>query len=287
MHEGVLKPPPRLTWPRSLPNRILGRTAPRTLTPSASVLLTRLSNGSSPDGRPEKPGRLRRLSTRNVRELTESRARAQREHLFRVDPATAVAVVARPGNEASSKPQDVEEHVGEANGKANANAGSVSVAVEVREPRLAPTDSRQPLLPSRDVPPQLGVSRGALGFPTPIIVLTSSFLVIRERPKWTGGFLASTGQSLLAGTNLLHKPPGAARLAGTTGELLPSQLWTTADANVRLPLLTADRPTTTRSFWALSLGPSSSSRNVCYGSRKSTEATVVLKQTVCTLAQVE
>jgi hypothetical protein len=35
-----------------------------------------------------------------------------------VDPAAAVTVVVRPGNEASSKPQDVEEHVGEANGKA-------------------------------------------------------------------------------------------------------------------------------------------------------------------------
>ena len=40
-----------------------------------------------------------------------------------VDPATAVAVVARPGNEASSKPQDVEEHVGEANGKAKRKRG--------------------------------------------------------------------------------------------------------------------------------------------------------------------
>jgi hypothetical protein len=32
-----------------------------------------------------------------------------------IDPAAAVAVVVRPGNEASSKPQDVKEHVGEAN----------------------------------------------------------------------------------------------------------------------------------------------------------------------------
>jgi hypothetical protein len=40
-----------------------------------------------------------------------------------VDPATAVAVVARPGNEASRKPQDVEEHVGEANGKAKRKRG--------------------------------------------------------------------------------------------------------------------------------------------------------------------
>jgi hypothetical protein len=160
----------------------------------------------------------------------------------RVDPATAVAVVARPGNEASSKPKDVEEHVGEANGKAKRKRGYVSVAVEVREPRLAPTDSRQPLLPSRDVPPQLSVSGGGPGFPTPITVLTFSFLVSRERPKWTRGSLASTGQSLLAGTNLLHKPPGAARLAGTKGDLLPSQLWTTADAWQRTPSPVDCRP---------------------------------------------
>jgi hypothetical protein len=165
--------------------------------------------------------------------------------------------------------------------------GSVSVAVEVREPRLAPTDSRQPLLPSRDVPPLLSVSRGGPGFPTPITVLTFSSLVSRGRPRWTEGSLASTGQSLPAGTNLLYKPPGAARLVGRTGDLLPNQLWTTADANVRLPLLTADRPATIRSFWALLLEPLSSSRNVCYGSRTGTKATVVLKQIVCTLVQVE
>jgi hypothetical protein len=40
-----------------------------------------------------------------------------------VDPAAAVAVVVRPGNEASSKPQDVEEHVGEATGKAKRKRG--------------------------------------------------------------------------------------------------------------------------------------------------------------------
>jgi hypothetical protein len=38
---------------------------------------------------------------------------------------------------------------------------------------------------------------------------------------------------------------------------------------------------------ALSVGPSSLSRNVCYGSRTGTEATVVQKQIVCTLAQVK
>ena len=40
-----------------------------------------------------------------------------------IDPAAAVAVVVRPGNEASSKPQDVEEHAGEDNGKTKRKRG--------------------------------------------------------------------------------------------------------------------------------------------------------------------
>jgi hypothetical protein len=40
-----------------------------------------------------------------------------------IDPAATIAVVVRPGNEASSKPQDKEEHVGEANGKAKRKRG--------------------------------------------------------------------------------------------------------------------------------------------------------------------
>jgi hypothetical protein len=161
------------------------------------------------------------------------------------------------------------------------------VAVEVREPRLAQKVSRQPLLPSRNVPPELSVSKGGPGFPNPDN-RSNLLLPCEQRKAEVGRRLSGTNQPKpTRWYNLLHKPPGAARLAGTTGDLLSSQGWTTADANVRLLLLNADRPATTRSFWALSLGPLSSSRNVCYGSRTRTEATVVLKQTVCTLAQVE
>jgi hypothetical protein len=112
-----------------------------------------------PDGKPEQP--------KAEKALNKERARANRVQgtgpkgaPAGVDPAAAVAVVIRPGNKASSKPQDVEEHVGKANGRPSANVGSVSMAVEIREPRLAPTNSRQPLLLSRDVPPPLSVSRG-------------------------------------------------------------------------------------------------------------------------------
>jgi hypothetical protein len=91
-----------------------------------------------------------------------------------IDPAAAVAVVVRPGNEASSKPQEWRNTWGKPTGRPSANVGSVSVAVEGREPRLAPTDSTQPLLLSRDVPSPLSVSRGGPGFPTPITVLKPS-----------------------------------------------------------------------------------------------------------------
>jgi hypothetical protein len=39
------------------------------------------------------------------------------------DPASAVVVIVRPGNEASSRPQDMEKHVGEANGKTKRKRG--------------------------------------------------------------------------------------------------------------------------------------------------------------------
>jgi hypothetical protein len=197
---------------------------------------------------------------RSNRELTRAQARALKGYLLGTTPLP-VLLLPRTWKNTWEMPT----------GRSSASVKSVSVAVEVREPRTAPTDNKQPLLPSKDAPPRLSVSEGVPGFQIPITGLISSFLASRGRPKWTRGSLASTGQSLHAETNLLHQPPGAARLAGTTGDLPPSQLWTTADANIRLSLLTADPPTTTRSFWALSHGPSSSSRIVCYGSKKCTE----------------
>jgi hypothetical protein len=140
-----------------------------------------------PDGKP-------RAAKKAEKALNKERARADRvqgtgpeEAPAEINPAAAVVVDVRPGNEVSSKPQDMEEHVEKPTEKPSVNVGSVSVAVEVREPRLAPTDSRQPLLLSRDVPPPLSVSRGGPGFPTPITVLTFSSLVSRGRPRWTEG----------------------------------------------------------------------------------------------------
>jgi hypothetical protein len=184
----------------------------------------------------------------------------------RVDPAIAVAVVARPGNEASSKPQNVEEHVGEANGKAKRKHGQRKRGRGGQGAKVGPDRQQAAHVAIQGRPAPAQREQGGPRIPDPDNC--PNLLLPREQRK-------AEVDRRLSGINRpkptrCDQPPAQAprrsRLAGTTGDLLPSQLRTTADANVRLPLLTADRPTTTRSFWALSLGPSSSSRNVCYGS---------------------
>jgi len=143
----------------------------------------------------------------------------------------------------------------------------------VREPSQAPTDSRQPLL---STPNALGGSSEVIRIAVSQIQtlgLTFPYLVSRGRLKWADDWLAITSPGLPAGIAYLNRPLGAARLAGTTGGPHQGPLWTTEDANAHHHLLTADRYLTTRSFWALSLGPSSSSRNGRYGSDKGTEDT--------------
>jgi hypothetical protein len=96
----------------------------------------------------------------------------------------------------------------------------------VREPRVAPTDNRQPLLPSKDVLPEPHVTTGTIGFPIPTTDLTFLYLVSRGKLRWTNVWLHSTEQGLHAGINPLYKPPGAARLGGTPGGPL-NVVWTT------------------------------------------------------------
>jgi hypothetical protein len=96
----------------------------------------------------------------------------------------------------------------------------------VKEPRVAPTDSRQPLLPSRDVLPQPHVVTGKFSFPVTITDLTFLYLVSRGELKGTNDWLHTTEPGLHAGTIPLYKPPGAARLGGTPEGPL-NVLWTT------------------------------------------------------------
>jgi hypothetical protein len=203
-----------------------------------------------------------------------------------IDPAAAVAVVVRPGNEASSKPQDVEKYVGEANGKAKCKRGQRKRGHGGQGAKVGPDRQQAVPVAIQGRPTPAKREQGGPWIPDPD---NRPDLLLPHEQKKAEVDRRLSGINRLKPTrwDLLYKPPGAARLVGTTGDLLLNQLWTTADANVRLLLLTADRPVTTRSFWALSLGPSSLSRNVCYGSRTGTEATVVLKQIVCTLAQVD
>src|SRR6476469_9115666 len=158
-------------------------------------------------------------------------------------------------------------------GRASASVGSASVDEVVREPSQAPTDSRQPLLPT---PNALGGLSDVIRIAVSQIQtlgLTFPYLVSRGRLKWADDWLAITSPGLPAGLAYLTRPLGAARLAGPTGGPHHGPLWTTKDANAHHHLLTADRYLTTQSFWALLLGPSSSSRNGCYGSDKGTEDT--------------
>jgi hypothetical protein len=100
-------------------------------------------------------------------------------------------------------------------GRPSASVGNASMDEVVREPRVAPTSSRQPLLQSRDVLPEPHVVTGKFTFPVTTIDLTFLYLVSRGERKWTTDGLPRTEPGLHAGTNPLYKPPGAVRLGGT------------------------------------------------------------------------
>jgi hypothetical protein len=78
----------------------------------------------------------------------------------------------------------------------------------VREPRVAPTSSRQPLLQSRDVLPEPHVVTGKFSFPVTIIDLTFLYLVSRGELKWTTDGVPPMEPGLHAGTNPLYNPSG-------------------------------------------------------------------------------
>jgi hypothetical protein len=133
---------------------------------------------------------------------------------------------------------------------------------------VAPNDSRQPLLPSKDVLPGPCVVTGTIRFPIPTTDLTFLYIVSRGKLRWTNVWLHPTEQGLHAGINPLYKPPGAARLGGTSGGPL-NVLWTTVgDVSVLPHPLIVAPALTTPSFWALLLAPLNSSRSEFYISEK-------------------
>jgi hypothetical protein len=146
--------------------------------------------------------------------------------------------------------------------------GNASVDEVVREPRVAPTSSRQPLLQSRDVLPVPHVVTDKLSFPVTTTDLTFLYLVSRGELKWTINGLHSTEQGLHAGTNPMYKPSGAVRPGGTPEGPL-NVLWTAVgNVSVRHLSLIVAPALTTLSFWALSPPPLNSSRSGSYISDK-------------------
>jgi hypothetical protein len=155
-------------------------------------------------------------------------------------------------------------------GRPGASVGNASVDEVVREPRVAPNNSRQPLLQSRNVLPEPHVVTGNLNYPVTITDLTFLYLVSRGELKWTIDGLPPTEPGLQAGTNLnpLYKPPGAVRLGGTPDGPL-NVLWTTVgDVSVRHPPLIVAPALITLSFWASLPLPLNSSRSGSFISDK-------------------
>jgi hypothetical protein len=87
--------------------------------------------------------------------------------------------------------------VGEADRKPKRKRGNASVDEVVKEPRVAPISSRQPLLQSRDVLLEPGhVVTGKFSFPVTTTDLTFLYLVSRGERKWTTDGLPPTEPSL-------------------------------------------------------------------------------------------
>jgi hypothetical protein len=137
-------------------------------------------------------------------------------------------------------------------GRPSASVGNASVDEVAREPKMAPTGSRQPLLQSRDVLSEPHMVTSKFSFPITTTDLTFLYLVSRGELTWTTNGLPPTQPGLHAGTNPLYKHPGAVRLGGTPDGLL-DVLWTTVgDVSVRHPPLIVALALTTPSFWASS-----------------------------------
>jgi hypothetical protein len=153
-------------------------------------------------------------------------------------------------------------------GRPSASVENASVDEVVKEPRVASTSSRQPLLQSKNVLSEPHVVTGKFSFPVMTTDLTFLYLVSREELKWTTDGLPLTEPGLHAGTNPLYKPRGAVRLGGTPDGSL-NVLWTTVgDVSVRHPPLIVAPVLTTLSFWAVSPPPLNSSRSGSYISDK-------------------
>jgi hypothetical protein len=141
---------------------------------------------------------------RSIQELTRGEAKALERHLPRTTPLPTLLLL-RTRRSTWEK----------LTGRPSASVENASVDEVVREPRVAPTSSRQPLMQSRVVLPEPHVTTGKFSFPVTTIDLTFLYLVSRGELKWTTDGLPATKPGLHAGTKPLYKPPGTVRLGGT------------------------------------------------------------------------
>jgi hypothetical protein len=144
----------------------------------------------------------------------------------------------------------------------------------------------QPLLPFRDVPPPLSVSRGGPWILNPD---NRHYLLLPREQRKAEMDRRLSGTNRPKPTRWDQPPAQAPRRSPPRWGNRRSAPEPTLDnrRRQRTPSPVDRRPSRdNKKLLTLSLRPSSSSRNVCYGSRTGTEATGVLKQIVCTLAQV-
>jgi hypothetical protein len=141
---------------------------------------------------------------RSRRELTRVEAQALERHLPRTTPLPTLLLL-KTWRSTWEK----------LTGRPSASVKNASVDEVVREPRVAPISSRQPLLQSMDVLPEPHVVTGKFSSPVTTTDLTFLYLVSRGELKWTTNGLPPTKPGLHAGTNLLYKPRGAVHLGGT------------------------------------------------------------------------
>jgi hypothetical protein len=184
------------------------------------------------------------------------------------DPATAVVVVAKHGEEASSKQaaEGVGEHGGGPREKDKRKRGKRKRGRGGQGAKGVPDERPAGSVVVRDHPPKESRGEGNHRVPNPGLTFPS--LERRFKLTWSRGWPLSTEPNLRGGTDNSNKPPGAARLGGTPGSPPMTALWATDDVSVRPPLSIADLRLTTQSFWALSLAHSSSSRSAFSASEK-------------------
>jgi hypothetical protein len=210
-------------------------------------------------GTERRPGRSRAVtkSTRARRLCTETQRSGPLGHeISERNPSTPGEAPAtnHPAADAVVA-EDVEEHVGEADGKTKRKRGKRKRGRGGQGAKSGPGRQQATPVAVQGRPSGAPRGNGQIQFPRNDNILTFIYLVSRGELKWTTDGLPPTEPGLHAGTNPLYKPPSAVRLGGTPDGLL-NVLWTTVkDVSARHPPFIVAPALTTPSFWASSPPP--------------------------------